>query len=286
MAEKIKKDIVKEDPISTQSEQISDVAKEGVEAMRPDYADAMRNLKKTAKIRKDIVDTNIENAKKKDGPVETKIKGTPAQKKMYLSESLFETLREDYGWSVKRGEEFELLHDLIDAFGAEEVLLNLAQALGTDELSENLAYLCRMFDFSSRHLGGESDDEEEYDRRAVEREYDLEDGELDGVSIRDAEELVGEEEGALDRFIIEEESLKGNLHNIVEQEDVPKAHNKALKLAKEIKKPVAYGYLSNKSKKFVGIDPIEHDGDDDGFRSKYKDAETIYVAYPDKDFLK
>lgn len=41
----------------------------------------------------------------------------------------------------------------------------------------------------------------EYDRRAVEKEYNLEDGELDGVSIRDAEALVGEETGALDRFI-------------------------------------------------------------------------------------
>lgn len=40
-----------------------------------------------------------------------------------------------------------------------------------------------------------------YDRRAVEKEYNLEDGELDGVSIRDAEEMIGEEEGALDRFI-------------------------------------------------------------------------------------
>lgn len=47
-----------------------------------------------------------------------------------------------------------------------------------------------------------------YDRRAVEKEYGLEDGELDGVSIRDAEAMVGEEEGALDRFI---ESLKEDI---------------------------------------------------------------------------
>lgn len=40
-----------------------------------------------------------------------------------------------------------------------------------------------------------------YDRRAVEEEYELEDGELDGVDIRTAEKIVGEEDGALDRFI-------------------------------------------------------------------------------------
>ena len=43
----------------------------------------------------------------------------------------------------------------------------------------------------------------EYNRRAVERIYGLEDGELDGVDIREAEKIVGEEEGALDRFIDE-----------------------------------------------------------------------------------
>lgn len=48
----------------------------------------------------------------------------------------------------------------------------------------------------------------EYDRRAVEQEYDLEDGELDGVSIRDAEDMIGTEEGELDRFIIQREGCK------------------------------------------------------------------------------
>lgn len=49
---------------------------------------------------------------------------------------------------------------------------------------------------------------EDYDRRAVERDYELEDGQLDGVSIRDAEAVVGEDEGALDRYVNFEESLK------------------------------------------------------------------------------
>lgn len=48
----------------------------------------------------------------------------------------------------------------------------------------------------------------EYDRRAVEQEYDLEDGELDGVSIRNAKGIIGTEEGELDRFIIQREGCK------------------------------------------------------------------------------
>lgn len=45
-------------------------------------------------------------------------------------------------------------------------------------------------------------DEVDYDRRAVEKKYNLEDGELDDVFIREAEKLIGLEDGELDRFII------------------------------------------------------------------------------------
>ena len=41
----------------------------------------------------------------------------------------------------------------------------------------------------------------DYDRRAVEQAYGLEDGELDGVSIRGAEHIVGCEVGELDKYI-------------------------------------------------------------------------------------
>ena len=49
-----------------------------------------------------------------------------------------------------------------------------------------------------------SDEPTDYDRRAVEQDYGLEDGELDGVDIHEAERMIGEEEGALDRYINEE----------------------------------------------------------------------------------
>ena len=37
-------------------------------------------------------------------------------------------------------------------------------------------------------------------RRLIEKEYDLEDGLLDGMSMKEIYEVVGEEDGALDRF--------------------------------------------------------------------------------------
>lgn len=49
-----------------------------------------------------------------------------------------------------------------------------------------------------------SDEPTDYDRRAVEQDYGLEDGELDGVDIHEATRMIGEEDGALDRYINEE----------------------------------------------------------------------------------
>ena len=49
-----------------------------------------------------------------------------------------------------------------------------------------------------------SDEPTDYDRRAVEQDYGLEDGELDGVDIHETERMIGEEDGALDRYINEE----------------------------------------------------------------------------------
>lgn len=57
-----------------------------------------------------------------------------------------------------------------------------------------------------KHFDDDEEDGIPYDRRAVEQEYGLEEGELDGVSLADAEQIVGEEEGALDRFVIQDEA--------------------------------------------------------------------------------
>ena len=59
-----------------------------------------------------------------------------------------------------------------------------------------------------KHFDDEKEDGIPYDRRAVEQEYGLEEGELDGVSLADAEQIVGEEDGALDRFVIQDEAVE------------------------------------------------------------------------------
>ena len=78
------------DMITTQDVHYSELEDKAREVQTPVYADAMRELKKNAKTRKEFVDDRIEEVQKKDGPRENNPKRTEAQKKMYLSESLFE----------------------------------------------------------------------------------------------------------------------------------------------------------------------------------------------------
>ena len=69
--------------------------------------------------------------------------------------------QEDYGWEVPDENVWDLYEEMKEAFGAEELLESLARALGTYELGENLAYICRMNDFDSQYLAGNEDDEDE-----------------------------------------------------------------------------------------------------------------------------
>lgn len=104
--------------------------------------------------------------------------------KNYLE--LLDAINEDLGsWSDK--EDFEIMCTKIeDADLDDEERIELK-----DKLQE-------AFD-----TWGQEQEQFNYDKRAVEKEYGLEDGELDGTSIRDAEDLIGCEEGELDRFIVE-----------------------------------------------------------------------------------
>ena len=70
-------------------------------------------------------------------------------------------LQEDYGWEVPYDNIWDLYEEMKEAFGAEELLESIAQALGTYELGQNLAYICRMNDFDSHFLAGHEDDDEE-----------------------------------------------------------------------------------------------------------------------------
>ncbi len=64
------------------------------------------------------------------------------------------------------------------------------------------------------------------------------------------------------------------------------SYNNALKYAKKDNTPYIYGYSDNRTGKFFALDyPKKWNGDDKAFRSQYRNCATIYIAYPDKDFI-
>lgn len=88
-----------------------------------------------------------------------------------------------------------------------------------------------------------SEEPTDYDRRAVEQDYGLEDGELDGVDIREAEQIIGEEDGALDRYINEELNTMSKKLN-ESYEDLRAELDKAIKALKSINPGVFYEALA------------------------------------------
>ena len=70
--------------------------------------------------------------------------------------------------------------------------------------------------------------------------------------------------------------------------DRVKAYNNALRYAKRDGVPYCYGYTNSRlAGKFFAFDqPFKWDGDDKAFRAQQKNTSTIYVAYPDKAFIK
>lgn len=77
-----------------------------------------------------------------------------------LKESKKLLKEEDGGWQIKYGEEWELLGELVEAWGSEYVLDQLAGSLGLEKLGEHLEYICRMHDFESEHFVNKSTLEE------------------------------------------------------------------------------------------------------------------------------
>lgn len=71
---------------------------------------------------------------------------------------------ESYGWVVNSDDAWDKLWLFVDYYGEKETLDALARAMGNDELSENLAYIFRMYDFRE----GCSDYEEEEEETEVE----------------------------------------------------------------------------------------------------------------------
>ena len=67
------------------------------------------------------------------------------------------------------------------------------------------------------------------------------------------------------------------------------AYNNALKYAKKENKPYIYGYTNHTGKFFAAETPMKVTGSpvdaEKEFKSRYKNCNVVYVAYPDKDFI-
>ena len=57
-----------------------------------------------------------------------------------------ESLKESYD-DVNSNNAFDVLYDMVELFGCEEMLNALARAMGTDDLADNLTYICRQYDY-------------------------------------------------------------------------------------------------------------------------------------------
>ena len=92
-------------------------------------------------------------------------------------------------------------------------------------------------------------------------------------------------------FAVEEESLAEETHAqyAKPEGDRVAAYNNALKYAKKENKPFIYGYTNRAGKFFAAETPMKVKGSpadaEKEFRSRYKNCNVVYVAYPDKDFI-
>ena len=92
-------------------------------------------------------------------------------------------------------------------------------------------------------------------------------------------------------FADEEESLAEDTHAQYAKPEGNRvaAYNNALKYAKKENKPFIYGYTNRAGKFFAAETPMKVKGSpadaEKEFRSRYKNCNVVYVAYPDKDFI-
>lgn len=78
-----------------------------------------------------------------------------------FSESQRKLRENSYGWSIKYDCVDDALDTVKDVLGVEGLLDNLVMAMSTDELRENLEYICRMQDITGDFLEGYPEDYDE-----------------------------------------------------------------------------------------------------------------------------
>lgn len=57
-------------------------------------------------------------------------------------------LKEDYGWEIKRGKEWDALEEMIEIMGEKRALDSIARWMGTDDLGKAIAFIYRNNDIS------------------------------------------------------------------------------------------------------------------------------------------
>lgn len=82
------------------------------------------------------------------------------KKKLHESSKKGNRLREDYGWEIKSGSEWDAFDYLAEVLGYEELAVSLAKAMGTNELSDLLAYICRNYDIEGDFIEGYEEEED------------------------------------------------------------------------------------------------------------------------------
>jgi hypothetical protein len=61
-------------------------------------------------------------------------------------------IKEDYGWGIQRGKEWDAFEDALEVFGAERLVEELARAMETDDLGDTLSFIFRNWEYESPYL--------------------------------------------------------------------------------------------------------------------------------------
>ena len=144
-----------------QTEKMSTVEDKAYEAQKPAYADAIRQMAKTNKVRREKIDADMESAKSKNEATDNagiEVKGTAEMKKMHLSEGLFEDVDNNTNlydeYIVVYGTEGE---EYTETFNDEQEALNFAHNI------ENGYDFAEVQAWSYSGLAGDAGYDEDYD---------------------------------------------------------------------------------------------------------------------------
>ena len=159
----------------------------------------------------------------------------------------------------------------------------------TDEVSAYLNYKNNKFALAiSRYHASEDNNAENQESNTEEEEFSFE-SLADMYEDKECKEILDRlYENNLDKLA---KSLAEETHAkyAKPEGDRVATYNNALKYAKKENKPFIYGYTNRAGKFFAAETPMKVTGSpadaEKEFRSRYKNCNTIYVAYPEKGFV-